>query len=256
MQKLLIAERDSALRQALSEALADDFLITACADGAQARQALSEFRPDLVILNLLLPHVDGLTLLRELSGADISPAVAVTTPFVSPYILDALGKLRVDHLTIQPYSVQALREQLLELAETRECSAVRTTPAPRAPLPTLLLELGLSPKVDGFGHLLTAIPLYLRDPAQGLTKELYAAVGRSCGKSAQQVERSIRNAIQNAWTRGSSAQWLRYFPALPDGTVPRPTNGDFIARIATRIFAQNGTFSCAPCAPRADAEAK
>ncbi len=56
----------------------------------------------------------------------------------------------------------------------------------------------------------------------------------------QQVERSIRTAIASAWMKGSPERWRTYFPTAPDGTIPRPTNGDFIARLATLLVAEDG----------------
>ncbi len=75
---------------------------------------------------------------------------------------------------------------------------------------------------------------------QGLTKDLYTSVGHRCGKSGQQVERSIRAAIALAWTKGSPERWRQYFPTAPDGTIPRPTNGNFIARLAPLLVAEAG----------------
>lgn len=233
MHKLLIAEPDRELRLALTEELADDFLVLACDDGEKVRRAIEEFRPDLMVLNLLLPAVDGLTLLRELSKTDIAPALVVTTPFASAYILDALHKCNVDYPIMQPYSISAMHAQLLELSAMCAKPSLTQEIPQRDALPTLLLELGFAPKADGFGYLLQAIPLFSRDRAQGLTKELYTAVGHAFGKSGQLVERSIRSAVQSAWSRGDTALWRRYFPPTPDGRVSRPTNGDFIARIAT-----------------------
>lgn len=231
MHKLLIAEGNEELRQALVRDLSDAFVVKACADGAQARLALRELQPDILLLDLMLPCVDGITLLKEARAADLRPVTLVTLSFVSDYILSALQKYDVAYLMSKPCSTDALVGQIRELAATLD-PAAQTAADPAIPLSAMLTELRLSPKLDGFQYLLLAIPLYMLDPRQALTKELYTAVGHRCGKSGQQVERSIRTAIHSAWLKGDKATWQRYFPTAPDGSVPRPSNGDFIARIS------------------------
>jgi hypothetical protein len=97
------------------------------------------------------------------------------------------------------------------------------------------MTLGFSAKLAGYGYLLDAIPLYVKDPSQAITKELYVAVGELRKKEASLVERSIRSAIDKAWRERNDAIWRQYFRCAPDGTVIRPSNGNFIARVAQAI---------------------
>ena len=64
MRKLLIAEGSEELRQALAQSLDGEFAVQTCADGETARNLLHDFLPDLVVLDLMLPEIDGITLLR------------------------------------------------------------------------------------------------------------------------------------------------------------------------------------------------
>ena len=237
MYKLLIADGSEELRQALAQALDGEFILQICADGAQASSALRQFQPDILVLDLMVSKVDGMTLLREASLLGLHPLTLVSLPFVSDFILGALHKYEVAYLMTRPCTASALAGQIRELAATLE-GAVCTEPEPAIPLSTVLLELGLSPRLDGYKYLLQAIPMYMGDTAQALTKELYAAVGHAYNKSINQVERSMRNAIHSAWARGDIGIWRRYFPAAPDGTVPRPCIGEFVARIAAHIGQQ------------------
>ena len=65
------------------------------------------------------------------------------------------------------------------------------------------------------------------------------AVGQIHGKEAGLVERSIRSAIDKAWRVGDPAVWSKYFRCLPDGTVERPSNGNFIARMAQLLLGRS-----------------
>ena len=235
--KLLITEGNEELRHALVKELSSSYLIKSCADGEQARELLADFSPDLWILDLMLPMVDGVTLLRQAHSADLHPVTLVTLSYSSEYILGALQKYAVAYAVSKPCSAHAVACQVHELAAT-----IVSSPQPSEDsginLSSVLLELGISPKVDGFSYLLTAIPLYVADPRQGLTKELYSAVGHSFGKNGLQVERCIRTAVQSAWVRGDMRVWQRFFPSAPDGSVPRPSNGDFISHIAAYMSVQ------------------
>ena len=242
MYKLLIAESNNELRQALADLLGSEYILKTCADGQQARELLLSFRPDLFLLDLMLPMVDGITLLREAHENGVQPITLATFSFVSDYIMAALETYRVSYVVRKPYALDAMAAQIQALAATLETAAPPVI-QPRLSVSSLLLELGLSPKVDGYSYLLTAMPLYEGDPRQGLTKELYLAVGRVYGKSGAQVERCIRTAIHSAWLRSDAQVWARYFPTAPDGSVPRPSNGDFIARIAACIAGQSATHS-------------
>ena len=234
MLKLLISEGNEELRLAIAEQLQSEYRIKLCSNGEQVKAALADFTPDLWVLDLMLPLVDGITLLQEAEKIGIKPVTLVTLTHVSDYIVGALHKYGVAYAMSKPCRADALAGQLQELAVTipQDAASARL---PAADLPALLLELRFSPKVDGFSYLLTAIPMYAADPRQGLTKELYTAVGRPLQKSGLQVERCIRTAIQSAWNRSNDQAWAKYFPTAPDGTIPRPTNGEFIARIATAL---------------------
>ena len=234
MLKLLISEGNEELRLALAEQLQTEYTLKLCSNGEQAMAALADFAPQLWVLDLMLPLVDGVTLLQEAEKLGIKPVTLVTLTHVSDYIVGTLHKYSVAYAMSKPCRADALAGRLQELAITVS-EDTRGSKPPSADLPTLLLELGFSPKVDGFSYLLTAIPMYAADPRQGLTKELYTAVGHPIQKSGLQVERCIRTAIQSAYNRSNGQAWAKYFPTAPDGTVPRPTNGELIARIATAL---------------------
>jgi len=70
------------------------------------------------------------------------------------------------------------------------------------------------------------------DPAQSVTKVLYPAVSHIFGCNKDNVERSIRTAMDHAWEYGDRSLWLRYFP----DAVQRPSNAVFISRIAAALL--------------------
>lgn len=234
MHKLLIAVESEELRDALTQALGSDYVVKVCADGQQTRSALEEFQPDLWVLDLTMPLVDGITLLHHADKIGCHPVKLVILSHESSYIMNALCRYEVAYLMKKPCYVDALAEQIQALAATVPTTQ-RPSHHPAIGVSAVLLELGFSPKVDGFGYLTAAIPLLMADAQQSITKELYTAVGHPYHKSGTQVERCIRTAISSAWQNGDRKVWQCYFPVAPDGSVPRPSNGKFLSHIALAL---------------------
>lgn len=96
----------------------------------------------------------------------------------------------------------------------------------------LLRSLGFSPRQSGYYLLTSAIDLYIRNPRQCITKELYPALARRHGyHSIYAVERAIRYSIAEAWTHRTSPEWEHLFP----NAVKAPTNLTFIATLAEEL---------------------
>lgn len=101
----------------------------------------------------------------------------------------------------------------------------------------ILLELNVSVACDGWHYLNEGIILFRMDTKQNVTKELYPEIADRFKKNVTkfQVERSIRTAIHKAWSERDDAVWRRYFAGSNNGSVKRPTNAEFISRIAVTI---------------------
>lgn len=237
LPKLLIAEGYSELQAAMAEAFSHSYQVKICGNGAQTRVLLESFRPDLLLLDLMLPGVDGITLLREIPEVQRPVTVAIAL-FTSPYIQAAMQQLQVSYMFLKPLCIPAVTDRVQELA----ANILPAPPAPTDPreqLYFLLRDMGLAPRADGFSYLLEAVPMYMRDPQQAMTKELYPDVGKRFHKSGASVERSIRSAIEGAWKRGGYKSWGAYFPVMPDGTIPKPSNSTFLSAVAVWLMQQN-----------------
>ena len=100
----------------------------------------------------------------------------------------------------------------------------------------ILIELGFSPQSDGFGHLRKAIYQKCMDPDQRFA-ELYSSIGKMYTPQvgSLQVEQAIRSAISAAWESGSRENWAFFFPKDRDGNWKKPSNGEFISRLACML---------------------
>lgn len=241
--RLLIAEGSEEFRIALADALRGVYHVRQCAEGNEAMALLQSFQPDVMVLDLMLPGLDGITLLQRAVDAGIRPTVLATTRFVNDYVMDSVDRLAVGYLMVKPCDVRATIERLGDLS-SRIRKPQLTRPEPRTHVSNLLLSLGVPTKLRGYSYLREAILLWQRDPGQSITKELYPAVAELCGCASVHVERSIRSAITAAWSHREEHLWRMFFPADASGDIPKPSNGTFIARLAdclrTDYFADGG----------------
>lgn len=237
MPRLLIADGGDEFRQILFDQLCADYSVKVCGNGLQALELLRTFRPQLLVLDLMLPGLDGISLLQRAFDEGIRPAVLVTCPYESPYIFSALQRLEVGYLMQKPCDLTAIADRLADF--TAQLQPFRLPVADLNTAATnLLISMGFPTRLDGFLFLQTGIPLYMKDPGQSMTKELYVAIGAPHRKDYKQVERSIRSAIHTAWSGGDQKIWRTLF-GTPDGQIPRPCNNEFFGRV-TAVLSQQG----------------
>lgn len=226
-RKLLIAESSDELCHALAELLGEHYQVCICRSGDRALELLRSFSPDIIFIDLMLPQIDGITVLQTALQEGIRPAILASIGFESPYISEALGRLQVDYVVKKPCAASAIARHIGEIS-----GALPAMPAPKAvpqaDISDVLLQLSFGSHRDGYRYLVYGTPLFAQNIQQTVTKELYPAIGKHFSKSGEQVERSIRSAIDAAWQRRNEDIWLRYFTPAPDGSIPRPTNGQML----------------------------
>lgn len=232
--KLLIADGNEEFREALAEALQGTYYVRTCRTGKEAMALLRSFGPDVLVVNLILPEVDGITLMEDAAASGIRPMVLATTPLENPYILECITRLGVDYMMLHPCEVSATVARIRDLSR-RLNAPVISLPDPKTQVSNLLLSLGIPTRLKGYNLAREAILLMAKDPDLAITKELYPAVAAICGGDTNHVERSIRSAVAAAWANRDDRIWKQYFKPGPDGVIRRPTNGTFITRLADSL---------------------
>ena len=234
MLKLLIADGTEAFRLALAENLKERYVVRVCQEGHEALAAMVSFKPDLVVLDLLLPGLDGLTVLQRAAEAGVEPMALATTGYFNEYISDAISRLNVGYVMVKPCDVQAATARLLDLTDRMKEPAL-VQPDDRTLVSNLLLALGIATNLRGYSYLRDAILAEIRQPGQQVTKTLYPDVGKPYGATGVQVERSIRTAIEKAWSRRNDGLWQQYFPAESMDGAAKPSNAVFICNLAQHV---------------------
>lgn len=232
MCKVLIADGCEEFGIELSGALQNAHHVHTCTDGMEAIECVRGFEPDVIILDLMLPKVDGLGLVKEIRRSGADPILIATVRFTSDYVLTAAQKLRIDYMMLKPCDGHLIGERMADLLQTRRKCVCSQREENNPSTSELLLKLNIPTNFSGFSYLNDAIELMLKSPKIAVTKELYPALAHVHGTTAAQVERGIRSAIHAGWKNCDREQWREFFSAEPDGMIKRPSNGFFISRLS------------------------
>ena len=233
--RVLIADGSEEFRKALSDALYSHYQVRTARDGFDTMAQLQGFTPDVLVLDLMLPGLDGISLLQRAAEEGLRPMVLATTRFYNDYIIAALEQLEVGYIMVKPCDIQAVVQRMADLSGHLKPSAF-TRPDMRTVVSNLLLSLNVPTKLRGYGYLREAVLLQMDDPGRMVTKEIYPMVAQQYGSSSVQVERSVRSAINTAWERRDEQIWRLYFQPEGGSGLKRPSNGAFIARLADHIL--------------------
>ena len=225
-QKLLIADGSGEYGDILFRLLQAQYRIYQCADGIQAMKLLNSLKPDILVLDLILPELDGISLLRSAAFQENRPRVLALSPLVNSYITDTLEQLEVEYLVRIPCSVHAICDQIRALSRY-----VPASPSPvSAAVSRRLTSLGFCPSRIGFSLLRDAIVLQYENPEWAITKHIYPELAKKYRIKPTQVERDMRTAIEHAWASPHHHQWLTLFSG-----DTRPSNGVFLSRITESL---------------------
>ena len=219
-------------------------VVGTASDGEQAIRQIQERKPDILVLDLMLPKKDGLTVLKSIADMDRRPAVLATSAFVSTYVSAAASNLGVRYLMQKPCDLTALAEQL---ESVRGGEVLRMVPQRRpdktsieSMVTGIIHEIGVPAHIKGYQYLREAIIIAVNDMdvINAITKVLYPQVAKTFQTTPSRVERAIRHAIEVAWDRGDLDTLQRFFGYTVSNTKGKPTNSEFIALIADKLSLQ------------------
>ena len=216
---------------------------TAC-DGEQAIRMVAEGKPDILVLDLMLPKKDGLAVLKAISNLPARPAVLATSGFITEYVASAAASLGVQYLMLKPCELSAVVERLEELrgGDPQRSVPVRhgSQPSIEAMVTSIIHEIGVPAHIKGYQYLREAIIIAVHDMdvINAITKVLYPQVAKTFQTTPSRVERAIRHAIEVAWDRGDLDTLQRFFGYTVSNTKGKPTNSEFIALIADKLQLQ------------------
>lgn len=252
---VLIADDNRDLTTELSEFMNAQADISVCAiadNGEEAVELILETKPDVVILDMVMPKLDGLGVLRKLQR--LNPA---KKPAILVYSMSALAKtvenavgLGADYYLLKPQSHERICEVVRDFSDTPKTTSSTAPMSVNAPhkedydLETLVTEfiheLGVPAHIKGYQYIRSAIIMVVEnmDLLNFITKQLYPEIAKAYNTTASRVERAIRHSIEVAWSRGKPETMNEIFGYTIHTGKGKPTNSEFIAMVADRIRLQ------------------
>ena len=223
--------------------------VGASADGLDALSKIETLHPDVVLLELVQPRLDGLAVLRKLSEQKDPPAVVVLTGFVNATVVAECANLGASYFISKPCDTSELLQRLRQCAhaggktlsvvggrsaQTAAAPAARSDSSLESVVTDIIHEIGVPAHIKGYQYLREAIILTINDmdAINAVTKVLYPEVARKFSTTPSRVERALRHAIEVAWDRGDVETLQKFFGYTVSGIKGKPTNSKFIAMIA------------------------
>lgn len=250
--RLLLVDDNLELRSSMAEYLAhqDGFAsIRQAGNGVDALSILASEPIDVLVTDIIMPHMDGYTLMEEMHRLGLDPEpkiIAVTALGRDDFVMRAIER-GATYYMVKPFDMGQLTAHIREIVssatvESRPLATHALTQTPRAQsvderLSSLFLTIGIPAHIKGYSFLREAVKMVVMQPdmINRITKELYPGIGKRFETTASKVERAIRHAIEVAWSRGRVETLNRAFGCKVCSKDDKPTNGEFIAMIAEKF---------------------
>ncbi len=227
-------------------------VVAECGTGLEALEALGKTPVDVIILDIIMPQMDGYSFLEEMNRQQLEnlPQVIVVSALGRDDFIMRAVESGARFYMIKPFDLSVLTGRIREVCgQAPETAAVgRVTLPGRAPsidekLASLFLTIGIPAHIKGYSFLREAVKMVVENPdvINRITKELYPGIGKRFNTSASKVERAIRHAIEVAWSRGRIDKLTKAFGCRVATKEDKPTNGEFIAMIADKLAMEQRT---------------
>lgn len=262
--KVAIADDNREFCQIISRVVenVDEFEVVGTAkNGIEALSLVEKARPDILILDIIMPHLDGLGVLEKLNENynDYFPKVVILSAVGQDSITQRAMELGASYYIIKPFDFNMFIDRLkqinnmntnrvhqkhnIELSE--EASSMKKDRDLETKITKIIQEIGVPAHIKGYLYLREAIHIVVKDMDYlgAITKELYPAVALKYNTTTSRVERAIRHAIEVAWNRGDVETLERIFGYTINNNKGKPTNSEFIALIADKLRLEMGSLS-------------
>ena len=238
---VLIADADFVFAKQLSHTLEENGkfqVIDIALSGKQAVRMVEERQPDILVMDILLPELDGLSVLEAISSVTPLPIIIATSAFISNYVAVAALDLGVRQLIKKPcdtVSIAASVERACRMIPRKGLESDR-----KSLIANTLHAVGVPANIMGYIYLIDALDLVIANPEAtfSMTQSIYVPIAQQHGVKPEQVSRAIKRAIDIAWDWGDLDTLQSYFGYTVSNTKGMPTNGEFVAIIGETLRLQ------------------
>jgi two-component system response regulator (stage 0 sporulation protein A) len=230
-------------------------------NGVEALRLIEEKKPDLVVLDIIMPILDGLGVLERLDTMDLEPMphIIVLSAVGQDKITQRAMSLGADYYVVKPFDMEILIRRIRQLSN----KTINSDDVKRIPnvdkteirintnqsvevdlidqITNIMHEIGIPAHIKGYTFVREAISMVVNDVEllSAVTKELYPLLGEKFNTTGSRVERAIRHSIEVAWNRGQIETINKIFGYSSRNGKGSPTNSEFIAMVADKLRLEN-----------------
>ena len=230
-------------------------------DGNEALDMIPNLMPDVVLLDVIMPHLDGIGVLEKLNMIKMNkrPICIMLSAVGQDKITRKAVELGAEYYVVKPFDIELLITRIRELKNYRPTQnnnfisrdmsqpkqqyiEIQKTPDKKednleALVTNVIHEVGVPAHIKGYQYLREAIIMVVNDidVINQITKSLYPKIAGKFSTTPSRVERAIRHAIEVAWGRGQQDVVENIFGYTISAAKGKPTNSEFIAMIADKL---------------------
>jgi two-component system, response regulator, stage 0 sporulation protein A len=222
-------------------------------NGQECLDMLEDHNPDVLVLDIIMPHLDGLAVLEKMREMqkDPMPNVIMLTAFGQEDVTKNAVDLGASYFILKPFDMENLTSHIRQVSgkspafKKRPSSMLRSSVNETksrsnnldANITSIIHEIGVPAHIKGYMYLREAISMVYNDIELlgSITKVLYPDIAKKYNTTASRVERAIRHAIEVAWSRGNIDSISSLFGYTVSMTKAKPTNSEFIAMVADKL---------------------
>ena len=249
--KVVIIDDNHQIREIMSSLIDmqnDMEIAGSAADGRKGLELIQAVRPDVLLLDMVMPKTDGLSVLENLynSSHEDKPAVICLSAVGNEEIIRRAIDLGARYYMVKPFDFDVILSRIRELSGSSAQSSGRVVPpvtrmntekSLEERITNIFLTIGIPAHIKGYHFLREAIKMVVEDNdiINRITKELYPSIAKKFNTTPSKVERAIRHSIDVAWSRGKVENINQLFGYVVYDKNDKPTNGEFIALVADKL---------------------
>lgn len=214
-------------------------------DGKVGYEMVLETKPDLLLTDIVMPVMDGLTLMSRIANNTIltkKPKIIAFSASGYDSIIANATRLGAQFYFLKPFDLEALSDRIDDILADKTTSSQQGVALSQSKdletnITMYIQQLGVPAHIKGYQYIRDAIMMVIEDmdAINSITKFLYPTVAKHYNTTSSRVERAIRHAIEVAWDRGNPDILNDLFGYTILSTRGKPTNSEFIAMIADKI---------------------
>ncbi|AGB40542.1 sporulation transcription factor Spo0A [Halobacteroides halobius DSM 5150] len=248
--KVFLADDNNDFCNLLQEYLTqqDEFEVVGIAnDGTEVLEEIDDIELDVLVLDIIMPHLDGVGVLEELHNKDLINQfkIIMLTAFGQENLTQRVVNLGADYYILKPFDLDKLCKRIKQVTNPVSNSdyVVKGQEPKRKSfnleerITEIMHQIGVPAHIKGYLYLRKAIEMVINkvELLGAVTKKLYPTVAEEFDTTASRVERAIRHAIEVSWKNGNTRVINKIFGHSITSSSGKPTNSQFIAKIADKI---------------------